>query len=162
MNIVEGAPPWLIGVLAVLLFAAAIQDAARLKISNLTILLTLIAAVAGAVIIGPTIDLWQNVVVLMLFIAIGTPMFAAGKLGGGDVKLFGVVGFWFDFGGALGMVAAVLLAGGVLALIMIGLRMVKWSDEARARIIVLRPRSGIPYAVAIAAGGLLAAMVQRA
>lgn len=161
MTIVEGAPPWLIGVLAILLIIAAIQDAAQLKISNITILLVLLAGIAGVVIIGPQFQLWQNAVVLALFIAMGTPLFAAGKLGGGDVKLIAVMGFWFDFAGALGLVVAVLLAGGILALVMIGLRTVKWSKRARERIVVLRPRSGIPYAVAIAAGGLIATLTQR-
>ena len=56
------------------------------------------AAVVAAVMAGPELALWQNLVVFLALLAVGTPMFAAGKLGGGDVKLLAAVGLWFSFG----------------------------------------------------------------
>ena len=80
---------------------------------------------------------------------------------GGDVKLLAAVGFWYDFQSALGLLLAVVIAGGILALVMVSLRMVRWSEKARERVIVLQPRKGIPYAIAIAAGALMTIVAQR-
>jgi prepilin peptidase CpaA len=88
-------------------------------------------------------------------------MFAAGKLGGGDVKLLASVGLWFDFGGAVWLLVAVALTGGVLALLVLVIRSFNWSDEIRRRVVLLRPGGGIPYGVAIAAGALIAMAFQR-
>jgi prepilin peptidase CpaA len=88
-------------------------------------------------------------------------MFAAGKLGGGDVKLLASAGLWFDLAGALWLLVAVALAGGVLALLVLVLRTIDWSDEKRRRVVLLRPGGGIPYGVAIAAGALIAMAFQR-
>ena len=161
MNLVAGAPQWLIIVLAILLVAAAAQDAAKLKISNLLVLAVLLGGVVSAVLSGPRFEIWQNLALFALFIAIGIPLFATGKLGGGDVKLLAAVGFWYDFQSALGLLLAVVIAGGILALVMVSLRMVRWSEKARERIIVLQRRKGIPYAIAIAAGALMTIIAQR-
>lgn len=161
MNLAAEAPQWLALIVAVLLLAAAIEDAVRLRISNLIVLLVLVAAVVAVVIAGPELELWKNLVVFLGLLAIGTPMFAAGKLGGGDVKLLAAVGLWFDFAGALWMILAVVLAGGLLALVVLMLRAVGWSEEIRRRVVLLRPRGGIPYGVAIAAGALIAMALQR-
>jgi prepilin peptidase CpaA len=161
LNLVAGAPQWLIIVLAILLVAAAAEDAAKLKISNLLVLAVLLGGVVSAVLSGPRFEIWQNLALFALFIAIGIPLFATGKLGGGDVKLLAAVGFWYDFQSALGLLLAVVIAGGILALVMVTLRMVRWSEKARERIIVLQPRKGIPYAIAIAAGALMTIVAQR-
>jgi prepilin peptidase CpaA len=161
LNLVAGAPTWLIVILALVLVAAAAQDAAKLKISNLLIVLVILGAVAAVVIAGPQSGLWQNGVVFAVFIALGLPLFATGKLGGGDVKLLAALGLWVDFANALGLLVFVLVAGGVLAAIMIAVRMGSWSEAARARVIILQPRKGIPYAIAIAMGGLAWILTQR-
>jgi prepilin peptidase CpaA len=161
LNLVAGAPQWLIIVLAILLVAAAAEDAAKLKISNLLVLAVLLGGVVSAVLSGPRFEIWQNLALFALFIAIGIPLFATGKLGGGDVKLLAAVGFWYDFQSALGLLLAVVIAGGILALVMVSLRMVRWSEKARERIIVLQPRKGIPYAIAIAAGALMTIVALR-
>ena len=121
----------------------------------------LISAVVAAILAGPELRLWQNLVVFLALLAVGTPMFAAGKLGGGDVKLLASAGLWFDLAGALWMLVAVALAGGVLALLVLVLRTIGWSEEIRRRVVLLRPGGGIPYGVAIAAGALIAMALQR-
>ena len=110
MNLAAEAPQWLALILAVLLVAAAAQDAVKLRISNITVLLVLAGAVVAAILAGPELRLWQNLVVFLALLAVGTPMFATGKLGGGDVKLLAVAGLWFDIRGALWMLIAVALA----------------------------------------------------
>ena len=161
MNLAVAAPQWLALVFAILMLAAAAEDAVRLRISNITVLLVLIGAIVAAFVAGPEVRLWQNLVVFLALLAVGTPMFAAGKLGGGDVKLLAAVGLWFDFRGAVGMLIAVALAGGLLALLVLVVRSIGWSDEMRRRVVLLRPGGGIPYGVAIAAGALIAMALQR-
>ena len=161
MNLTAEAPQWLALILAILLIAAAVEDAVRLRISNLTVGLVLVAAIVAAITAGFDLRLWQNLVVFVALVAVGTPMFAAGKLGGGDVKLLASAGLWFDFAGALWLLIAVALAGGVLALLVLVLRSFNWSEEIRRRVVLLRPGGGIPYGVAIAAGALIAMAFQR-
>lgn len=161
MNLTVEAPQWLALILAILLIAAAVEDAVRLRISNLTVGLVLISAIVAAIAAGFDLRLWQNLVVFLALLAVGTPMFAAGKLGGGDVKLLASVGLWFDLAGAVWLLVAVALAGGVLALLVLVLRTIGWSEEIRRRVVLLRPGGGIPYGVAIAAGALIAMAFQR-
>ncbi len=161
MTLTAEAPQWLALILAILLIAASAEDAVRLRISNITVGLVLISAVVAAILAGPELRLWQNLVVFLALLAVGTPMFAAGKLGGGDVKLLASAGLWFDLAGALWLLVAVALAGGVLALLVLVLRTIGWSDELRRRVVLLRPGGGIPYGVAIAAGALIAMAFQR-
>ena len=161
MSLTAEAPQWLALLLAFLLVAAAVEDAVRLRIANVTVALVLISAITAAIVAGPELRLWQNLVVFLALLAVGTPMFAAGKLGGGDVKLLASVGLWFDFGGAVWLLVAVALTGGVLALLVLVIRSFNWSDEIRRRVVLLRPGGGIPYGVAIAAGALIAMAFQR-
>ena len=161
MNLAALSPQWLAIVLTVLLLAAAVEDAVRLRIANIVVLLVLAGAVLAAILTGPQLSLWQNGAVFIVLLLLGTPMFAAGKLGGGDVKLLAALGLWFDLKGALWMMVAVALAGGVLALLVLAVRSFNWSNDARKRIVLLRPGGGIPYGVAIAAGGLIAMGFQR-
>ncbi|NUT00551.1 MAG: peptidase [Sphingomonas sp.] len=161
MNLAVAAPQWLALILSILLFAAAAEDSVRLRISNVTVLLVLVGAIVAAFVAGPGIRLWQNLAVFLSLLAVGTPMFAAGKLGGGDVKLLAATGLWFDFSGALGLLIAVALAGGLLALLVLVLRSISWSEDIRRRVVLLRPKGGIPYGVAIAAGALIAMGLQR-
>ena len=127
-----------------------------MRISNLIILAILAGAVVAAIVAGPTFALWQNIALLVGLLALGMPAFAAGKLGGGDVKLMAATSAWFDLDGGLMMVICTLLAGGVLLLLILVLRLFAWPDRLRQRIAVLRPGSGIPYGIAIAAGSLIA------
>jgi prepilin peptidase CpaA len=161
VNLAAEAPQWLALLLTVLLITAAAEDATRLRISNVTVLLVIVTAVIAAIVVSPPLALWQNLSVFAALLAVGTPMFAAGKLGGGDVKLLAAVGLWFDLKGALWMLLDVVLAGGVLAILIIALRSFGWSEKMRRRAVILRPGGGIPYGVAIATGALIAMALQR-
>ena len=161
MNLVAEAPQWLALVLVALLAAAALEDSIRLRISNLTCLAILIAAIAAMALGGPESALWENGLVFAGLLLVGTPLFAAGKMGGGDVKLLAVTGLWFDLDGALLLLILVLIAGGILALAIILLRLFGWSEDTRKRVEVLRRGGGIPYGVAIACGAILALSLAR-
>jgi prepilin peptidase CpaA len=145
LNLIFGAPLWLKLVFACAMLAAAVEDAARLRISNITSLVVLVGAIVAAVMAGPTWSLWQNLAVLILMLILGTGAFAAGWLGGGDVKLFAAAGLWFDFRAAIAFVTFVFLAGGALAICYLAARPFR-----RGRV---DKKSGrIPYGIAIALG----------
>ena len=63
--------------------------------------------------------------------------------------------------GAGQMLFATVLSGGVLALLVLGARIVKWGEAAQRRLPFLRPKAGVPYGIAIAAGALIAMALQR-
>jgi prepilin peptidase CpaA len=154
MNLLLTSPDWIVWVLVALLAAATIQDAVQLKISNFICAAVLVLAVVAMGVSGFRISLWQNAVVFAVVLAIGAFLFDRGMLGGGDVKLFAALGLWVDLGSSLRLVASILIAGGILALLIILLRIVTPSAVAR-RVRTLQPRAGIPYGIAIAAGTLL-------
>lgn len=155
MNLATTAPGWLTLFLMFSLVMAAAEDAWRLRISNITCLLILAAAILAAILVGPQLALWQNIALVAGLLALGTPLFAAGKMGGGDVKLIAASGAWFDLYSGLLMLLFAMLAGGLLAFIILFLRLFEWPENARKRVRFLTPGSGIPYGVAIAAGSLL-------
>ena len=157
MNLFELAPLWLVGVLAALLLVAAAEDALRLKISNLTVLGVIAAAVVAAVVVGPSLALWQNLLVFALVLAGGTLLFATGKVGGGDVKLLAAVGLWVDLERAVILVAGVFIAGGLLALAVLLPRLFRRRQKGSLR----ASSKNIPYAVAIAVGALLVIAYER-
>ena len=162
MKLAAEAPLWLALILALLLLAAAAEDAARLRISNITSALILAMGLVAIMVVGPERGVWQNFAVFGGLLAAGLPLFATGKFGGGDVKLLAVTGLWFDFQGGLLMLVTVLLAGGVLALLILALRaFFNWGESARTRVPMLGPGAGLPYGVAIAAGALIATTMLR-
>jgi prepilin peptidase CpaA len=160
MNLFASAPAWLAWVLAALLVAAALEDAIRLRISNLICVGVLAGALIAMAVAGPDIALWQNGLVFAALLGGGTLLFAKGVVGGGDVKLLAAVGLWCNLTTAFFMLTSVFLSGGVLALLILGARTFAPAGAA-ARVVVLRPRAGIPYGIAIAAGALLTLVLQQ-
>ena len=155
------APQWLALVFAILLIAAAAEDSVRLRISNITVILVLFGAVVTAFVLGLELRMWQNLALLVAALAIGTPLFGRGILGGGDVKLLAATFAWFNLSAAPYLLLAVALSGGVLALVIIALRSLNWPERMRQRAILLQRRAGIPYGIAIAAGALITMALQR-
>ena len=150
MNFVPVAPVWLLGVLIAALAAAAIEDSIRFRISNITCLAVFIGALVAMALQGFPLVLWQNAVVCLGLLAVGTPLFAAGKMGGGDVKLFAAVGLWVNFSSVVSLIAAVLIAGGIVALGFLASRLL----PSRRNRDGIKSRQ-IPYGVAIVAGAAL-------
>ncbi|HEU4705492.1 MAG TPA: prepilin peptidase [Sphingomicrobium sp.] len=161
MNLLASAPTWLAWALAALLVAAAIEDSVRQRISNILSLGVFAGALVAIGLGGLEAALWQNALVFALLLAGGTLLFGAGKMGGGDVKLLAAAGLWCNLEAALALVPIVFIAGGLLALVILGARMLA-PDGAARRVAVLRPGSGIPYGIAIAAGTLIAMALARA
>lgn len=113
--------------------------------------------------------------------AIALPFFMVGGLGGGDVKLLTAVGAFLGLGSVLPFLAATAIVGGVMALVLMLFRrglfrqtlanlhtmfltlgrktFTGWkSGEANQALLTLDSPGAVtlPYAVAIAAGALLA------
>jgi len=150
MNLVPNSPTWLVVLLFAALVAAAIEDFIRLKISNITCLAVLAMALIAMGLNGFSLALWQNAVVFMVLLAAGTPLFAAEKMGGGDVKLLACLGLWVNISAGVWLLASSLIAGGILALTYILVRLgqgIRISKKYQSK--------GIPYGIAIAAGAAL-------
>ena len=159
MNIVALAPFWLISAFLVALAAAALEDGWRLRISNMFPLAIILLAIVAFALAGLRIALWQNLTLFAALLVFGTFLFSAHLLGGGDVKLLASCGLWFDLSAGWRMLTIVAIAGGLLAILILSVRLVVPDDAHRW--IPLRPRSGIPYGVAIAAGTAVAIAILR-
>jgi len=157
MNLFLGTPEWLIAILCVLVVAAGIQDFLRLRISNVLPIGVFVAGVIAITLRGWSIDIWENFAVFGVLLALGTLLFAGGYMGGGDVKLFAAVGLWTDFERALVLIPAVLLTGGVLALILLSRRLIPLPATVASR---ARKNKRVPYGVAIAIGTLIVTGIQ--
>ena len=160
MSLLATAPTWLAVCLAVLLVAAAIEDAVRMRISNVLCLGVFAGAIVAMIAGGLDVALWQNLLVFAALLGAGTALFGIGKMGGGDVKLLAAVGLWCSLKSALTLLPAVFITGGLLALLILAARTIA-PKGAGARVMVLKPRSGIPYGIAIAAGSLITLALSR-
>lgn len=158
MNLPALAPQWLVFILLGLLTLAAIEDAIRCRISNFLSGAVLVSAVVAIALAGPSLALWENLLIFAAVLIVGTMLFSAGKLGGGDIKLLAATALWFDLSGALRLVAAVTIAGGLLAIIILVIRNVVWRRVPQPEGANPPTKGGIPYGIAIAAGAATAAL----
>lgn len=149
MNLAGSSPWWLIAMLMLVLVAAAVEDAVRLRISNVTCALVLILALFAMVSHGFPLSLWQNAIVCLAILTIGAAAFAVGLFGGGDVKLLAAIGLWLNLSAALFLLISIALAGGLLAVIYIGAR-----KFALVHIAPGKRNLKVPYGLAIVAGSL--------
>ena len=136
----------LLGLLAVLLLAAAVIDVRTFTISNrLNIAVALLAPLywwSVGLPLWPDAFIQIGVAIAVFLLLAGA--FYAGMMGGGDVKLAAALALWFSPAETLRFIVIVSIAGGVLTLIVLGVH--------RLRKKAGRPE--IPYGVAIAFGGL--------
>ena len=154
MNLLLAAPNWLLVLLGCALAVAAIEDAARLRISNVISFVVLLAAIVAAVLTGHG-PLWKNIVTFAAVLAMGTAAFAAGWLGGGDVKLLAAFAAWLDFRSAVWFLAIVFLAGGLVAIFYLSIRFLKGWPMRRGKAV------RVPYGIAISIGALALLLIAR-
>jgi len=158
MNLMASAPDWLIVLFCLTLAIAAAEDAIRLRVSNILVVAVLVEAVVAIFAHGPSFALWQNLALFVGFLIIGTGLFSARVLGGGDVKLLAGVALWVDLAHAVALLAAVFIAGGLLATAMLSSRLLFGRGDGLALRATTRR---VPYAVAIAVGALFLLAVQQ-
>ncbi len=142
------------GALLCLLVGAGF-DLARFEIPDTLSILLLVGAVLFGLLV-PGFAWGAHALALLAMFAVGLLLFALGWMGGGDVKLLTAFAAWTGLSGLPAFLTGVALAGGVLALVLIvartGLKAAGRAPEAMPRL--FRPGAPLPYAVAIAAGGL--------
>ena len=142
----------LLSALAALLVVAAVIDVRTFTISNrLNLAVALLAPLYWASVAlspwpGIAVQLAAGGTVFLLFAG----AFAAGMMGGGDVKLAAALALWFPPEWIVKFIVIMSVAGGVLTLALLAWHRFKRRDG--------RPQ--IPYGVAIAFGGL-AILTQR-
>ncbi len=142
---------------------ATYSDVARYRIANWISLAILadfifIAAIAG---LSGAVDPWlvaERLGAGAVMLIVGFALFAAGVFGGGDAKLIAASALWFGWSGLFRYVVLVALIGGLLALIILGLRRFARNPAGSGPEWLNKLRSGdhgIPYGVAIAAASWL-------
>lgn len=134
----------LLGGLAIALATAAFTDARRRQIDNwLNVAVALGAPlfwVASG--LGWADIAWQVAVAVAAFVVLAA-LFAAGAMGGGDVKLLTALALWVRPMAFVHLLEVMALAGGVLTLFL-----ALWHVARRSRTKVV-----VPYGIAIAVGG---------
>ncbi|WP_121115228.1 A24 family peptidase [Croceibacterium ferulae] len=136
----------LLALLAIVLLAAAVGDWRHRLIRNR--LNATIAAGAPLFWLAIGMEPWPGMALqlglALLVLAICAALFALRMLGGGDAKLLAALALWVPPPAFAELVLVMALAGGVLAAVML---------IGGPRLAANRP-AGLPYGIAIAAGGL--------
>ncbi|WP_375196221.1 prepilin peptidase [Sphingobium sp.] len=139
------------------LIAAAMEDMARLRISNIFPMLVMGLYAVWVAVAGWESGIWHNGVVFLGVFALGCGLFALRWMGGGDVKLMAACALWFDWLGAVPWFIYITVGGGLLALvIMAGRRLVPQTARANSSLAIFAAKGPIPYGVAIALGTIMA------
>jgi prepilin peptidase CpaA len=136
---------------ALLLGAAAVNDARHYKIPNI-LCAALLALFPVFVLTAPQAVEWeQNLMVFGLMLLSGFGMFMGNVAGAGDIKLLAVMGLWAGPHLIPTFLVTTAITGGVLALGMVALTFVR--NRFRKESVVLA-KVPIPYGIAIAVGGI--------
>jgi prepilin peptidase CpaA len=157
-------------VLAALLLAAAWSDIRSRRIPNLVTVTGLVAAIVLRGLVGPGAAIEGVVGALLAFVVV-LPFFVLGVMGGGDTKLFMMIGAFMGPRHFLWAAVLIAIIGGMMAVVDAGRRgallpvlfncgqiMKHWATFGRRganRSITSVGALTIPYGVAIAAGALL-------
>jgi prepilin peptidase CpaA len=142
-----------------LMVFAAFSDLLTMTISNrvsiaLTFLFIALAIASGLT----TAEISRHLASGALILIVGFGLFAGGWIGGGDAKLAAATAIWlgFDHLGEYALVASLL--GGMLTLLILGLRYWPVLDILTNQEWIRRLHetdTGIPYGIALASAGLL-------
>lgn len=138
-----------LGLAGVLIWAAGTDLRYRRISNNLSLwIVGMFALFSVSQLIGgvswQTAILWPVVAATIVF-ALGAALFAAGLMGGGDVKLMSSVALFAGPSLSLTFILYVTIAGGFVALLTLLHARIKKMDPATAK---------VPYGVAITLGGL--------
>ncbi|MCC5995795.1 MAG: prepilin peptidase [Oceanicaulis sp.] len=143
-----------------LMLAAAWSDAARFLIPNWIPGVLVVLWIPAAFALGYG---WSGAGLALLtgfaVLALGMALWAPGWLGGGDVKLLAAGALWFGWPDAVAFLVWAMLAGGVLAVMLVLARRIAPAIPQMAGRLTgtaLAPGAPAPYALGIAAGALIA------
>lgn len=147
------------GAFFALIGAAAFYDLWKFVVPNFIPIALSLLFLAVAVLRQDDIELIGHVGAGILVFGIGALAYRFRVLGGGDVKLLAAVALWVGWDLLPLYLLAVALCGGVLALLLLGLRglLHRIYRPASSRAVlppVLRLGESVPYAMAIGAGAV--------
>lgn len=138
---------------------AAASDLFSMTISNrLCLVLVATFAVSAAWLGLSWTAIGLHLAAGFLVLAVSFGLFAAGWIGGGDAKLAAATALWFGFEQLLPYLQVAAIAGGVLTLIIILLRLAPLPQMAEGWPWARRLHSateGVPYGIALAAAALV-------
>ena len=155
VTLIHGAA---IAVFGCAMIYAAVSDLSSFEIPNwLSVTVIILFGVVALVDDGPWSALLGNVITSVAVLAIGFALFAAGYFGAGDIKLMAAIALWTGWPLFIPYLVFMILAGGVLALMLIVFRRYPlhtklsgtgWLQQLHAR------KNDLPYAVAIGIAAL--------
>ncbi len=145
----------------ILVIWAALTDVTSFTIPNRLSAAICLAFFLAAPALGAPLGLiGTNLMIGLAGLALGMVLFALGWIGGGDAKLLAAASLWIGWPALTTFLLSTTLAGGALALVLLGLRaqLVRahtpalggWLDR------LTTPGAPAPYGVAIACGALMA------
>lgn len=146
-------PLILLSLTGLLLLAACYTDIQRFQIPDF-IPIAVLALVIPFGLAQPDFSWGWHIAGFALMFAVGLGLFAAGWMGGGDIKLLIATAAWTGLKGLPAFLAGVTLAGGLLALALLASRaaLARAGTPPEAMPGPLRPSAPLPYAIAIAGG----------
>lgn len=148
----------LICLYAGLLFLAGLQDVLSRKISNVlsvAVLAVALIALAMGVLSGAW---WEHLLAFAITLGAGMFLFTRGWLGGGDVKLLAAAATWFDLRGLAIFLLATAIIGGLIALVMIVLRLTVIRGGLARGGFAGAKQGSVPYGVPIAVAAIALAV----
>lgn len=147
----------LLGLLPAALIAAAGWDLASYTIPNFIPVCLIAAFAVFAWQVGlPSGTIGAHVLAGVLGLVLGFALFAFGVAGGGDAKLFAAATLWLGLSDLLNYALAASVFGGILTIVLLTFRRIPVPAMFLEQAWIKRlhdPRSGVPYGVALAAGG---------
>lgn len=138
------------------LIVAGLYDYAARRIPNWTVLCLLGLFVPTAFLGAQPVSLGSSIAGFTVAFAVTGVLWSVRIIGGGDAKLFSALSLFFGLKYLLIFVAATSISGGLVALVML----LRRPTQA---LVMLQVRGkgklgrGVPYGIAIAGGGLVAA-----
>ena len=142
-----------------LLAGAAFSDVATMTIPNwVSIALAAAFPVAALAAGAPLGQIGLHLAFGLAVLAIGFSLFQAGIIGGGDAKLIAAAAVWTGMSAFIPFATWTAVAGGLLAIMLMIARHRVKPAEGRPAFVnrLLNVQGGVPYGVAILAGGLMA------
>ena len=143
-----------------LLILAGIFDCLTLKIPNWLTALVAVLFFAMALLTGMQSQAYlAHLATAGVVLAVGFALYAMGLFGAGDAKLMAAAALWFGWPATMPFVVYTVLAGGVLAVIVLIWNLLRADLEIRGHTWIGRFekfKPNVPYGIAIAAGAILA------
>ena len=140
---------------------AAVSDAVSMTIANRVSVVLVIAFAVVAPLTGMDLGSygWHFAAAAMV-LAVTFTMFAIGGMGGGDAKLMAATALWMGFNlNLLNYLVTSAFLGGVLTVAILSYRKSPLADMTGSNMFLrhfANPQVGVPYAVALGLGGLIA------